>query len=202
MAMRYSGNRKFWSVLLIVALVNVVWLSSSRGPVAAAAAAVSGQASPVVAAAETECVTNSEQRAPVSMRVCVAELRRSTRLGLRADCIESAKALQSNPLYSVTECRAGRGVQAEAIAQARAIAQLNDAGVHGDRATEGITANLQWEVRYPGGQVDLLVYDRTDTAVPIELVELKGVWNGGERAARDQLGRYVRDLPKATRTGR
>jgi hypothetical protein len=65
-------------------------------------------------------------------------------------------------------------VQAEAIAQARAIARLNDASAHGDRAGAGfITANLQWEVLYSSGRIDLLMYDRADPNGPIELADAR-----------------------------
>ncbi|MGH8894917.1 MAG: hypothetical protein ACRDWY_16690 [Actinomycetes bacterium] len=153
----------------------------------------------VEASLDPQCPPNSEQTAPLSARSCVAEQVRSTRSGLQPVCVIAPKALQPNPWYTPTECRGGRGVQAEAIAQARAIAKLNAAGVHGEEGPPGgITPNLQWEVRYPGGRIDVLAYDRTDPDAPIELIELKGAWNGGVESAELQLGRYQTGLARHT----
>ncbi|WP_205305044.1 VWD domain-containing protein, partial [Nocardioides sp. 616] len=51
-----------------------------------------------------------------------------------------------NPKYKPGECKAG-GIQAEAIAQARLIARLNEEGVFGSSVSgrTGITPNVQWE---------------------------------------------------------
>ncbi len=113
---------------------------------------------------------------------CVAGKGRRTRGGGRttgvsfAQCITEPRARQPGATYRLSECKGStKTMQAEAVAQARAIAQLNAAGVYGDSApTGGITPNLQWETTLPsGGEPDLLLYDRNDPSGPVGLGELK-----------------------------
>lgn len=185
--------RRFGLIAVILTLTTAVALNTSP-PLSAAAMAGSHAVATVIG--DPECPPNSDDTFPTSARRCIAELVRSTRSGLQPDCLTAPKALQLNPLYAKTECHGGRGVQAEAIAQARAIARLNAGGVYGDHGpTGGITANLQWEVGYSSGRIDVLRYNRDEPNSPIELIDLKGVWGGGSASASSQLDRYVRDLP-------
>ncbi|WP_461022372.1 VWD domain-containing protein, partial [Thalassiella azotivora] len=190
-------SRRSFSVLLGIVLVAALGVTGTRLTPAAATPSPLRQAALAAAAATVACPPNSETTTAASARACVAELERSTRSGLQADCITGPKALSPNGLYHRTECRGGRGVQAEAIAQARAIAQLNARAPYGDPpAAGGVNPNLQWEVRYSSGRIDILSYDRHDTDEPIELIEVKGVWNGGVSAAAAQLTRYVNGFPR------
>ncbi|MEO6603974.1 MAG: hypothetical protein ABIN55_00020, partial [Aeromicrobium sp.] len=133
---------------------------------------------------------------------CIAEVVRSTRSGVQADCIASSKAVNTeNPLYTPTECRKGSGVQAEAVGQARAIAQLNAAGASHEVTASGlISANAQWEVtipsqpksgsnpKKPSGRVDLLFYERNQSAGPVALIELRQFGRGtGDQDAANRL---------------
>lgn len=141
------------------------------------------EAAPAAAATATTCPPNSDLTALGSGHRCVAELMRNVRSRLMSSCVLDPKAVaKTNPLYGRAECFGGSGVQAEAIAHARYIAQLNASGVFGDPpAVGGITANVQWEVTYPKAastatppgsrRVDVLDYDRSSTA-------------GGDRAGR------------------
>lgn len=171
--------------------------------------------SPPAAEAASECPPNSEditvQRPSGDTATghrCVAELLRRTRGYVQADCVLEPRAIApTNPLYYQGECKGGeKQRQAEAIAQARAIARLNAGGVFGDSAMGGITANEQWEAAYakPEGTassgvrlIDLAQYDRVDTAGPIELVELKRRQTSkSEDHAEAQLSRYINELPR------
>lgn len=110
------------------------------------------------------------------------------------------KALVANALYTRVECRGGRGVQAEAIAQARAIASFNSKPALSGGATDPgkISSHIQWEVRGPHGRVDILVYDPDDSSGDIQIVELKQVEYGGLPAARAQISRYVQGFPRGS----
>ncbi|MFI2486114.1 VWD domain-containing protein [Promicromonospora kroppenstedtii] len=153
------------------------------------------------ATAVAACPPNDTDTATASGRRCIAEEVRGSRSGLLDACFNAAKAALANAIYTRHECHKGYGVQAEAIAQGRAIQKLNSAGVYGKAAVAGgITPDIQWEVTYPGttgkksGRIDILLYDKDDPIAPIELVEVKKKPNARDAAA--QLARYQRDFPK------
>ncbi|RPF21309.1 VWD domain-containing protein [Myceligenerans xiligouense] len=154
------------------------------------------------AVAAVDCPPNDASIVPVSGKRCVAELMRRSRGQLLATCFNSAKAALPDALYGRTECKNGGGTQDEAIAQARYIQRLNDAGVYGKPATVGgISPDIQWEVKYSkpagaamGGRPDVVVYDRDDPNGPLEVVEVKKA--AAEADANDQVQRYERDFPR------
>ncbi|WP_423464301.1 VWD domain-containing protein [Promicromonospora sp. MS192] len=136
-----------------------------------------------------------------SARRCIAEEVRGSRSGLLDGCFNASKAALANALYTRHECHKGYGVQAEAIAQGRAIQKLNSAGVYGKApVVGGVSADIQWEVTYPGttgkksGRIDILLYDKDDPIAPIELVEVKKKPKRVE--AETQLARYLQDFPR------
>ncbi|MFD7025041.1 VWD domain-containing protein [Promicromonospora sukumoe] len=147
------------------------------------------------------CPPNDTDTGLTGGQRCIAEQVRGSRSGLTADCFNATKALLVNALYTRTECHKGHGVQAEAIAQGRAIQKFNAEGVNGKApVASGITADLQWEVPYPvlggkdAGRLDILRYDRDSPNAPIEIIEVKK--KGGRAAAIRQLNRYLNDFPK------
>ncbi|WP_344666421.1 VWD domain-containing protein [Catenulispora yoronensis] len=114
-------------------------------------------------------------------------------------CVSDPRALVPNATYNIVDCKPLR-LQAENIAQNRVIAQLNAAGVYGDSAATGVTANLQWETILPNpasptksNRPDLLLYDRTKAAGPVGLVEMKGNWSTDDPVA--EVTKYVADWP-------
>jgi hypothetical protein len=128
---------------------------------------------------------------------CIAGQGRKTRGYIQTACITDSRALIAGEIYLPNECKGGAFNQAEAIAQARTVAQLNAAGVYGDSGTGGkITPNLQWETVIPKGRLDLLLYDRTKSTGDIGIVEIKGSWNGGARRASADLTRYIKNNPQ------
>lgn len=170
-----------------------------------AATAASGTA-PVVG---TPCTTNdTDTRVPgggtdVKGIACIANFwAQPSRVSLGyvgggtagVTCIEDPRALVQNAVYLPSDCR-GPGWQSEAIAQARVIAQLNKTGVYNDSAASGITPNLQWEVKVPGGSLepDLVLYDHTSTTGDVGLVEMKGNWN--PKNPYDQVTEQVNQWP-------
>lgn len=166
-----------------------------------AAVAQTLESAALAAATTVACPPNDTDTGLTSNQRCIAEQVRGSRSGLTADCFNAAKALLVNAIYARTECHKGRGVQAEAIAQGRAIQKFNAEGVN-DKApvASGITADLQWEVPYPAlggkdaGRLDILRYDRDSPNAPIEIIEVKK--KGGRAAAIRQLNRYLNDFPK------
>lgn len=189
------GARKFVAAGFILVLVAAIGVMNCRA--AAVAAVLEIQ---LAATADPACPPNEAEGLPISKRACVAEKVRSTRSGLNQLCLVDGKALLPNPWYTKQECRTGRtgNIEAEAIAQARAIARLDLQGVHGDAFTPGsISANLQWEVRYPNRRVDILMYDRQTPNAPIELIEVRQdpPRGTGEAAAVRRLTDYVNNFP-------
>lgn len=156
------------------------------------------------AAAAVDCPPNDTSIVPVSGKRCVAELMRRSRGQLLATCFNSAKAALADALYGRTECKNGRGTtQDEAIAQARYIQRLNDAGVYGKPVTVGgISPDIQWEVKYSkrpgidrGGRPDVVVYDRDNPNGPIEVVEVKTAEKEADANEQIQV-QYERDFPR------
>ncbi|NEA60455.1 hypothetical protein G3I60_41415 [Streptomyces sp. SID13666] len=114
-------------------------------------------------------------------------------------CVRDPRALVPNAVYKKPDCKPLR-LQGENIAQTRVIAQLNAAGVYGDRSTTGITPNIQWETVIPtsGGRPDLVLYDHTSTTGVVGLVEMKGNWSSQNPVT--EVADYVRDWPRAGHT--
>ncbi|WP_041540316.1 VWD domain-containing protein [Catenulispora acidiphila] len=115
-------------------------------------------------------------------------------------CISDPRALIPDATYSKMDCKP-LYLAGENIAQTRVIAQLNAAGVYGDSAATGITANLQWETILPdpaapdkNNRPDLLLYDRTKANGPVGLVEMKGNWNTKDDPVAE-VKKYVQDWP-------
>ena len=152
---------------------------------------------PVGTTASSTCPPNSSSRLPESQPGCISSIAvRSTRGFVASDCILDVKALDpENPEYKKGECKSG-GVQAEAIAQARVIAQLNQTRVHGDSSPQGsgITPNLQWEPIFPNVskvtydesskipvtvRPDLLLYDHSSSTGSISVAEIKLTMRAG-----------------------
>ncbi|MDQ1294879.1 MAG: hypothetical protein QG608_2764, partial [Actinomycetota bacterium] len=136
------------------------------------------------------CSPNSTQSVLIdpSPPQCIAEETRSTRVRLLNSCITGAKALQPDATYSKLECRGGGGIQAEAIAQARTIAQLNARGTYGPSSPGGISPNLQWETQIPGGgRPDLFIYDRDNPTSDVGLVEMKIDAAGGGKGLNEAI---------------
>ena len=124
--------------------------------------------------------------------------------------------------YSRNECNAANDTdQIEAIAQARAIAKFNlqngqeDVGNRPGVTTSatGVSPDIQWEVvtkrlveatdgttswRYP--RADIVMYDHRKvqnvpaSATPVEIVEVKGDWNGTASDAAQQAADYADDF--------
>ncbi|MDF9817202.1 VWD domain-containing protein [Streptomyces sp. SPB162] len=115
-------------------------------------------------------------------------------------CVLDPRALVPNAAYKKPDCKP-LGLQGENIAQTRVIAQLNAAGVYGDRSTTGITPNLQWETINPVNEArpDLLLYDHASTTGPIGLVEMKGEWRTGDDPVKEVTD-YVNNWPLAGHT--
>lgn len=175
------------TAVVIAALTSVALLASSSSAIAATT--TTGAA----------CAPNSEAASTLTVSAqCIAEALTSTRGYVDPVCITDAR---SRTVYSIGDCKAG-GIQAEAMAQARAVSQLNAAGVYGDVAVGGVTANLQWETVIPGGRrPDLLLYDRKNPGGAVGIVEMKGSWYGGVIAANADLTVYQAAWP-ATASGR
>ncbi|HEY3871923.1 MAG TPA: VWD domain-containing protein [Actinocrinis sp.] len=137
----------------------------------------------------TACTTNStDATVPASATTqCIAGFDTSTRrsLGNRAgtatSCILDPQALVPGAVYQTDDCLPG-ALNAEPLAEARVIAQLNQAGVYGDTSATGITPNVQWETVVPGtaSRPDLLLYNRNDPTQKVGLVEMKGTWSSDD----------------------
>jgi hypothetical protein len=200
-------------VVLVATLAFALVLSAGGGTTGAAALAGApaeraAARLPVAAdTAEPTCPPNDNIPALGSGPRCIAEQMLSTRNYLLPDCFD-ARALQPDVLYGPWECKNGSGEQIEAIAQTRAIVQLNAQGVYGDSAPlPGITPNVQWEVNY-GPRPDIVVYDRdyfeerdqpgapaqAGVGSEIQIIEVKTEKNGGDAGARKSLDKYVRGL--------
>jgi len=182
------------------------YLSSLRGIlilVLAVAVAVAGSqlvVSPMPAAADSPgdaCrAVHQDDPDPGIKTQCIAEMPMRTRGRLATNCF-SDRELQKNAIYQIGECIGGNNIQAEAVAQARAITRFNASGLFGKPEASGqITPNVQWEVTIPSGRVDILAYDRFAPGTPVELVEAKLNKGGsGAREANGQLSDYQRRFP-------
>ncbi len=105
---------------------------------------------PSASGADEFCSPNSSSYSPESADTqCLDGIPvTSTRTRLSPDCITDGKALEYGATYGPFECKNGYGVQAEAIAQARAIAWYNHVGVRGGAASassSSVSPNIQWE---------------------------------------------------------
>ena len=107
-------------------------------------------------AAATSCPPNSEDSNLESANRCVAETMLQTRGFIKkpvsplTTCLTEPRALMPGATYSVGECKGNETYQAEAVTQARMIAQMDRRGVYADGPSiGGISANLQWEVKLP-----------------------------------------------------
>jgi hypothetical protein len=188
--------------VVVAALAGLLGVSINMNAAAAVAPPVSTRVDAITEA--DPCPPNSGDATvtgPVGKSQCVAEMPRSTRSGLIPACVTAEKTGQAtDPWYEPRECRGGRGIQAEAIAQARALAKLNAAGVFGETKPRGeITANLQWEVTAGRRvRIDILAYDRNALSPadsPIKLIELKQEIYGGNGAADTALLTYEEQFP-------
>ncbi|MGW2836946.1 VWD domain-containing protein [Streptomyces sp. NPDC001493] len=114
-------------------------------------------------------------------------------------CVLDPRALKPNAVYKIQDCKPRR-MEAENLAQTRVIAQLNAAGVYGDRSATGITPNIQWETQItPGGlRPDLVLYDHTSNTGPVGLVEMKGTWSSANPV--DEVNEYADVWPRAGHT--
>jgi von Willebrand factor type D domain len=230
------------SLLLLVAWVAAFSLALAGGPEPAGAAVpVLAQAAAAAATAPPTrppaakppatapaqpaglgdtCSPNSDilrQHVAGTEPECIAEERRNTRSALKTACLFNSKTLIPGASYEKRECREGGLVEAEAVAQARAIAQLSHARVPGLAPEAGITPDIQWETAFRGGRADIWIYNSTLTsdfdkpAGNVDLIEVKISKSLGgkypaaittpEEAARVQLNGYVTGYPK-TASGR
>lgn len=138
---------------------------------------------------------------------CIDGYRLSTRGRLAPSCLLADTSRTKT--YRPAECSSSsQGKQAEAIAQARAIAQFNTSAVEGHTSKGGITPDVQWEVvwnavtpRSKGlmvtNRADIAVYDHTAKPADAEvgLLEVKGDWNGDLKDVNKQLADYVASWP-------
>ncbi|MCA4135710.1 hypothetical protein [Arthrobacter sp. M4] len=113
-----------------------------------------------------------------------------TRGRLAASCLLTLKG--TNQAYEPAECGSiGKGV--EYIAQSRAIARLNQ--MQNVVSKSGINANIQWEVVLPSGKhPDILVYNRDDPSVPLQVIEVKGTWSRYYNQTQRQITGYIQEL--------
>lgn len=195
---RRAHRRNFVRPVALLLLGLAVLLCTSRLPssptIVDTAAVVVGQGCTPTPAQDAEAAATL-----IASVQCVAGRGVKTRGHLKPSCLLDPKALQEGAVYYAGECKGVTTTQGEAVAQARAIAQLNRDGVYGDHAPPGdITPNLQWETvmrQKPNssvdGRVDLVIYDRSKTNSDLGLVEIKGDWNGGEDAGAEQVNDYV-----------
>lgn len=133
----------------------------------AVATVVDVQARPAIAAAGEVCAPNSSATQVMSVPgACVDGIRTlSSRGYITPRCITDAKALEQKAEYKRSECYGAREdgngpIFAEAIAQARLVAQLNAAGVYGLSVPhgEGITPGVQWEPNFPNPKPNRISY--------------------------------------------
>jgi hypothetical protein len=153
--------------------------------------------SPPAAVAQESCSPNNEDPSIAgssSDSRCIAELMRTTRGRINPVCLDDRALISPGVEYGMTECRLGPGIQAEAVAQARAIMRFNAAGYAGDTSFSGVTPNIQWEVESPAGRPDILLYDRTSPVAPIQLIEVRN-FGGAANANRRMIG-YLAGFPK------
>jgi len=126
---------------------------------------------------------------------CVAKANVKTRGYGIGRCITDPRTLDlSYATYTYGDCRGTKLIQAEAIAQARAIVNLN-LMLAAEVPKQQVSTQVQWEVS-PGAsrqRPDIGIYDPTDEAAPIGLIEVKGTWPGAEGAdaASEQLDDYI-----------
>jgi hypothetical protein len=177
---------------VLICLVGLVLALSGLNLDPAAASA-----SPVVAAVGspgTACSPNSDDATVTTTGArCIAGVAATTRGRLNPVCLNGPSAFKTPPAFYVPRECGGNGLGGEAIAQARAISTLNANGTHdAPAAPGGIAPNIQWETSPgTGRRSDILVYDRNDTTVPIQIIEVKGTWNQTYEEAGDQLNGYV-----------
>jgi hypothetical protein len=125
---------------------------------------------------------------------CVAGQLFNTRGRLVPSCLTNLKDMTQS--YEPSECGKSNQRQIEYIAQARAIARLNEMQMFPSKT--GINANLQWEVGLPNSEspssplrADIVIYDRNDPAVPVQIIEVKGEWNRDYDRTFDQIQGYL-----------
>ncbi len=191
-------------------------VAARAGVVTLASALLVGAVAPqaLAAGANTPCGPNSNYTGyAASSQECVAGLLVKTRGYVQERCLIE-KWNDPDAVYEPGECygnSAGK-MYAEAIAQARFIAQMNARGVHGDAEVGGITANLQWETvlqnssgatytgrKTPGATLrpDALFYHRElGNSAQVEVVEVKLAAPMGEglTVAQSQVAAYVEQL--------
>ena len=147
----------------------------------------------------TACDPNSDYTSAESSVECIDGVELSTRNKIQANCLAEPKSLQPLAVYEPAECLktdSEARLYVEFIAQARGIARLNSLERAGGSVLGGISASLQWEVRYPGSGYypDLIRYDPNDTgSQDIELVEYKLTRGASQVPA--QLSRYETNWP-------
>jgi len=170
-----------------------------------------------LAAAPAACpkIDVSDATANVS-NSCIALHSMAARRQLFSRCLTD-KAPKSAPPYLPQQCALGRGLQVEAVAQARAINFFNRNAVMGSTSVNGISPDIQWELTYRSpagvlGRADILLYDHTVGADPnnpardpgppdivnIIEVKVKGSGNTIDRAGV-QAQRYVNAFPGPAR---
>jgi hypothetical protein len=121
---------------------------------------------------------------------CIAGVRVNTRARVASACLLADKALQPDAIYAPSECGgSSTRVQAEFIAQARYIAQMNK-DLKGP--ADGIKSDIQWEVSFKTLRPDIIAYNPKDSTTPISIYEVKGSWDPdgvkklGDKIADDQ----------------
>jgi von Willebrand factor type D domain len=132
---------------------------------------------------------------------CIAESQLNTRSRLRPGCLLGPRALRVAPdFYVPRECSNGVGIGVEAIAQARAIAHFNRDDPYGAPSATGISPNVQWETVLPpsGLRPDIVLYNHNTFDGPVDIVEVKGVWNPTYASVDAQAQRYVTAFPVST----
>lgn len=127
---------------------------------------------------------------------CIFETELRTRGRLAEDCLIKAAPV----VYQRHQCGSnGEGI--EYIAHSRAVRWLNLE--QPAMSAGGIDANIQWEMELPidGAKIlrpDIVIYDRYNPVGPLDVIEVKTLWNRDYDETQDQLDGYVRELRRLT----
>lgn len=149
------GTRRIALLIVLSWLCGVALISQPFGAPPAVAAPTSS-AEP--------CANDNNYSIPAAGESrCIAGAQLNTRSRLSSECLTGVLALRKvDHPYAPGECNHGVGRQAEAIAQARAIARMNSdlllQAPEGARPASGITPDLQWEVILPNGARPDIIY--------------------------------------------
>jgi hypothetical protein len=187
---------------IVLGLITALLVAQGQPATAALQLAASAQVSLLTTA--SSCPTNDvlDSIPAAGDDRCLAGWMINTRARLTPACLVGPNALRPiTEYYRRGECNNRTAtLEAEAIAQARLIAKLNQESVKGHSSTTGITADIQWETQYTdsAGTVrrpDVMVYDHTQANAKPELIELRGVWDADYPTVQAKLTQYVDTFP-------